>query len=147
MDINEIIKSKIIVVIALVILGLAFLMGAFSLGVKVGYHRERFSCAWGEYYDRNFGGPPRGIMGFREGPMPIDAHGTFGSIIKISNSDIIIKGADNIEKVVSVSDQTEITKFRDPVRKEDLKTDDKIVVIGEPGGQGQIVARFIRILP
>jgi hypothetical protein len=157
MNINKIIQSKAIIVIIIAIFELAFLVGAFNLGVRVGYHKARFSYAWGEYYDRNFGGPRRGIFGvsegpdFRgpafEGPAFMNAHGTFGSIIKIDGDTVVSKGTDNMEKIILISNETQINKFKGTLRKEDLKVNDKIIVIGDPNEQGQIIAKFIRVMP
>jgi len=157
MNINKIVQSKVIIVIIVAIFELAFLAGAFNLGVRVGYHKARFSYAWGEYYDRNFGGPRRGIFGAPEGPAfgrsafegPafMNAHGIFGSVIKIDGDTVIIKGADNMERVILISGETQINKFKGTLRKEDLKVNDKIIVIGDPNEQGQIIAKFIRVMP
>lgn len=138
--------KKINVAIA-VLFGLGLLCGAFSIGMTVGFHKARFSYDWGEQYDMNFGGPHHGIFGFREGPQFMDAHGTFGQIIKIDSTDIVVRGRDNIEKVILVDDDTLIQRMRETIQLSDLHTNDIVTIIGEPNEQGQISAKFIRLMP
>ena len=130
-----------------VVLELAVLAGAFSFGMAVGFHKARFSYEWGEHYDRNFGGPHHGLFGFREGSQFMDAHGTFGHVIKVDTSSIVIQGRDNVEKVVLVDNATSIQRMRQAIGIQDLKIDDSVVIIGEPNNQGQIIAKFIRVMP
>lgn len=146
------IKSKAFITLVVVLFGLALLAGTFGLGLAVGYHKARFSYAWGENYHRNFGGPKGGFFGgdFLDGFSGrdlIDAHGVFGQIAKIDGSTLIIKGRDNVEKIVLVQDDTSIMSFRDAIKLADLKIDDNVMVIGEPDDQGRITAKFIRLMP
>lgn len=153
--------SKIIIGIGIVIVILMIL----QLGVFIGYKKASFSYKWGENYHSNFGGPRGGFMGnFRrdfKGSDYTNSHGTFGSIIKIDSSadstsspqaistqtTLVIKGKDDLEKTVLVSDKTEISNRREAMKASDLKIDDQVVIIGTPNDQGQIAARFIRIMP
>src|SRR3989338_3271079 len=151
----EFLRSKQSAAIIAVLFALALIVGVFSAGIAVGYRKARFSYAWGENYDRNFGGPRHGIFGMREGAQFTDAHGTFGQIIQIdprssSRLDTIritIKGRDNIEKILLVDHATSIQRMRVAVQPEDLAVDDSIIAIGEPNEFGQIVAKFIRVMP
>ncbi len=84
----------------------------------------------------------------------IGAHGTFGQIIKIDPSTdlgqaavLVIRGKDNVEKIVLIKNDTEIRRFQDVIQIGDLKIDELVTVIGEPNDAGQIIAKFIRILP
>ncbi len=150
----EFLKSRLVIVVVGVLFVLALLIGSFGLGVAVGYHKARFSYAWGENYHRNFGGPRGGMFfGFGGGDF-IDAHGTFGQVIKIEvatktgeASTLVLKGKDGVEKIVLVSDDTSITRFRDKLKISDIKNDDYVTIIGEPNDKGQIVAKLIRIIP
>ncbi len=135
-----------------VIIGLAgfvVLILVFGAGMKVGALKARYSYRWAENYQRNFAGPRGGFLGnFRqgfEGRDFINAHGTFGSIIKIDGSTVIVKSKDDVEKTVLVSEKTTITAHRESLKVSDLKIDDQIVVIGSPNEQGQIEARLIRL--
>jgi hypothetical protein len=54
---------------------------------------------------------------------------------------------DNTEKVVLIKDDTQIQKMMISVKASGLSVDDFVVVIGDPNNQGQIEAKFIRIMP
>jgi len=149
MELNKFLQSKLFkrIIIALAAAIIALL--SFGVGVLVGYNKARFSYAWGENYDRNFGGPPHGIFGFLPGGDKfMNAHGTFGSILEVNlgSSTLSVKGQDNIEKTVFVSSTTTITENRGLIKLSDIKINDPIVVIGSPNNQGQIEARLIRVL-
>ena len=115
----------------------------FSLGVSVGFHKASFGHAWAENYERNFGTMP--------GRPPFDnfpnASGAVGKIIKIGFPTIIVEDKDNTEKVVLIKDDTQIQKTQEKITENDLKIDDFVVIIGSPNTQGQIEAKFIRVMP
>lgn len=144
------IKSKKVAVLIAVLFSLAILVGTFSMGVVVGFRKARFSYAWGESYHRNFGGPRGGFFAgmFRDfaGRDFTESHGTFGQIIKIDGSSLVVESRDNIEKVIIVNDNTDIRSGRSAIKLGDLKANDYITVIGEPDDKGQIVAKFIRVM-
>ena len=77
----------------------------------------------------------------------MDAHGTFGQILKIDGQTLVIKGKDGVEKIVLVDEKTSIHRFKEAIKISDLKIDDFIVIIGEPNEAGQIIAKLIRIMP
>lgn len=135
----------------------------FALGVRVGLHKAKYSYEWGVNYERNFTGrshrpmefggpgmPPMGqagLMGFfgERGQDFRNAHGLAGDIISIADSTIVIKDRDNKENTVSVSDKTIIKSGRDDVKINDLKTGQKIIVLGKPDDSGVINAELIRV--
>ncbi len=128
---------------------LVFALAIFQAGIFVGFHKARFSYRFGDNYSRNFAGPLgsfsiRGMMG--SGGFT-DSHGVTGKILKVSLPTLVIEGADKIEKIVVITDQTEIREFRGDLKPADLKVDDSAVIIGTPNDQGQIEAKLIRILP
>ena len=154
MDTNkvlEVIKSKKVTVLMATLFALAVLVGTFNVGLMVGYRKAKFSYAWGENYHRNFAGPRGGfVRDFgREmnGGDYIGGHGTFGQIIDIRDQQIVVRGKDNSEQVIAVTSDTDIQRFKDSIQMSDLKVDEPIVVIGEPNDQGQIEAKFIRVMP
>ncbi len=119
----------------------------FQAGKIVGFKKANFSYQWGENYYKNFAGPRNGQMkGFMEKDF-MGAHGVFGTIIEIKNSSLVIKGQDNLEKIVLLKGDTVINRLQKTVKLSDLKLDDKVVIIGSPDNEGQIEARLIRILP
>ncbi len=144
-------KSKKVTVLIVVLFAFAVLVGTFNVGVMVGYRKAGFSYAWSENYHRNFGGPRGGfIKDFSQemsGGDFISGHGTFGQIIDLHDQQLVVRGKDNIEQVITVTSDTDIQRFRDSVLISDLVVGEPIVVIGEPNDQGQIEAKFIRVMP
>ncbi len=128
--------------------GIIIILGLiFSAGVSVGFHRASFGRAWGENYERNFGMLPSPGFNNLSGPNFPNAHGAVGKIIKITIPSIIVADKDNTEKVILLSSDTKIQKIRTPANQTDLAINDFVVVIGSPNPQGQIEAKFIRIMP
>ena len=74
-------------------------------------------------------------------------HGTIGKIIKIELPTLVIEDKDNVEKIITISDNTLVRRFREELNPEDLKVNDSIVVIGSPSDTSEIQAGLIRILP
>ncbi|MEI6843174.1 MAG: hypothetical protein WCK48_01535 [bacterium] len=122
----------------------------FQAGVMVGFRKAEFYGGFGEKYRETFG-EPRGGMGMMGGFLGNtgypNAHGAVGKIIKINLPTLVTIGPDNVEKVVLLTDDTLIRRFRDTLQPADLKIDDDIVVIGSPNSSSQIEAKLIRLLP
>lgn len=150
-------KSKILIIPA-IILGIIILMlGSFAGGVKIGIHKAKFSCDWGKNYERNFigerAGRPnfgpgqfmKGMMRDIEGRDFRNAHGLAGTIISITDNNLVVKDRDGKENTVAVSDQTLIKSGRNDLKIGDLKVDDRVVVIGQPGDNGVVNAALIRV--
>ncbi|MDO8529662.1 MAG: hypothetical protein Q7S18_03260 [bacterium] len=137
--------------IAALIVGLVIIiLGSFSTGVFVGLMKARFSSKFGENYERNFTGSRmgEGRSGFmREfsGRDFRNAHGISGTIVSISDNNLIIKDRDEKENTVSVNDKTIIKNGRDTIKIGDLKTDERIVILGKPGDSGTVNADLIRV--
>ncbi len=147
MSLKTFLQSKQFIIIIGGIFMLALLAGAFQVGELVGYHKARFSYAWSDHYDRNFGGQHGGIMGMPMGGMRFSgAHGIFGSIIKLDDNSLVIQGRDREESIVTDAN-TVIKKFNQTLTLSDLKITDKIVIIGDPDDQGEVLAKLIRVLP
>ena len=137
-------KIKILLgVLGGIILALCF----FQAGVFVGFHKARFDIHAGNMYYRPFdknqrmapwGIPPSEFSG---------GHGVIGKIVKIELPKIIVADKDNIEKEVLISSSTIIRKFRDTITPQNIDTDDFIIVLGSPNDNGEVVAKFIRLLP
>lgn len=130
--------------------GVGVIVLIFGAGIFVGGMKARFSYRWAENYHKNFAGPREGFMN-NLGDFPvgdfIEAHGSFGKIIKIDGKIIIIQGRENIEKTILIKDDTVVKGIRGDIKPTDLKVDDFITVIGSPNDSGQIEAKLIRILP
>ncbi|MEI8174360.1 MAG: hypothetical protein WCG28_00225 [bacterium] len=117
----------------------------FYAGIRVGFHKASFGHAWGENYERNFGMMQSRPM-FGQDNFP-NAHGAIGKVIKITLPTIIVQDRDNTEKVILTKNDTQIQKLKENITLNDLKIDDFIIVVGTPNQQGQIEAKFIRIMP
>jgi hypothetical protein len=115
----------------------------FQAGVIVGFHKASFGRDWDTNYSKNFGS--RGTTGMPEN-FP-NAHGAFGTIVKVQLPTMIVADKDNTEKVILITDQTVIRKMRENATQADLVPDAFVVVIGSPNTDGQIQAQLIRILP
>jgi len=149
MTLSKIFQSKAFQVVTWVVAGLIVLLVIFWLGMFVGRNRAMFSYRWGENYHRNFGGPREGFLGgfFSDRTDFIESHGVFGQIIKIDGSTLVVKGGDNVEKIILTKDDTSVMRFQTRVKLSDLKVDDYIVVVGQPNESGQIEAKLIRVMP
>jgi len=147
MDLKNFIQSKPYMALALSAAIVAVIFLIFSIGMYVGFHKARFSYQWGENYHRNFAGPKGGFFEDFGGKDFIDANGVAGQIMKIDGFTLIIKGRDNMERIILVEEDTTIMRFKESVKLAGIKPDDFIVAIGEPNNQGQIEAKFVRILP
>ena len=134
--------NKLLIVLAAVVV----ILFVFVAGIFIGHEKGKFSRDWGENYLRNvMGQRGRGTMDF--GRPGFSAHSGLGQILKIEGNNLVVKGQDNVEKVIVISDKTIIRKFNQSLKLADLKVDDNIVVIGSPDNQGQIQARLIRVMP
>ena len=122
----------------------------FGAGMFVGAMKANFSYRWAENHHKNFAGPRAGFFGnWRMPPFGdfIEGHGTVGEIIKIEGNNLIVKGRENIEKIVLVNEKTVIKSGFKDIKISDLKVGDMIVIIGSPNEQGQIEAKLIRVFP
>lgn len=138
---------KVLKWIIFVLLGLILLFVFFRLGYEVGRRKAAFSCGWGKNYHQLFGGPRRGFDHNFDRDEFLDANGTAGAVIKIEGDSLIIKGQNNVEKSVVVSNSTVIRRQLDNLKLSDIKVDDNVVVIGSASSSGQIEAKLIRIFP
>ena len=155
---QELMKSRTFKIAALAVACFLIALVVFAAGVFVGFHKARYSYKFGENYERNFvGGPfqggqgimgnrePRGMMRDFEGNGFRNGHGIAGTIISISDNNIIAKDRDGKENTVAVTDKTIIKSQSNDIKISDLKQDDQIVVMGSPGDNGVINADLIRI--
>jgi len=147
MTIDELFQSKLFRGIILAIMGIIIFVFIFGLGVFVGTKRADFSFRWAEEYHKNFGGPQNGFFGNMMGNEFTDANGVFGQVIKIEGQILTIKGRDNVEKNILVTDETTIVYQKKNIKLSEVKIDESVIVIGDPDNNGQIQAELIRVLP
>jgi hypothetical protein len=125
--------------------GFIVLLLVFQLGMFVGYRKANFTFRWGDNYHRMFGGPQGGFMRDFAGRDFTSGHGVAGQVVQVEDGLLIIKGSDEIEKIVTVKPETIIRRGRQTIKLSDLKIDDRLVVIGVPQDDGSIEARIIRL--
>ena len=130
---------------ASVIIALILALIIFQAGVTVGFRKAHFAKSWNDNYYKNFGPNRHGVTGPMPGQFP-NAHGTVGKIISTSGSILIVEDR-GTEKTVSITDTTKIRKQNTDGISSDLTPETYIVVVGDPNDQGQINAKFIRIMP
>lgn len=147
MDIDKFFQSKVLKGFIFGVAIFLFVLFIFKFGMIVGARKADFSCRWSDNYHQNFGGPQKGFMQGLGDRDFIEANGTFGQIIKIDGSTLVVKGRNDVEKIVLVSDTTVIKSFQDTIKTADLKVDSLVVIIGEPNAAGQIEAKLIRVMP
>lgn len=126
-------------------LGIAFgVLLVFYVGMYAGERKAGFSYRWMKGYHRNFGGPMPG-PGMRRSYF--GGHGVFGEVISNKGDKLVVKGKDNIEKVVNVAKKATVVKGKDKVKLSAIKTGEWVVIIGSPGKEGQIDAKMVRVFP
>ncbi|MEI8061684.1 MAG: hypothetical protein WCG97_00100 [bacterium] len=150
--IRKVLKVCVVILAALVI---------FQAGQFVGLKRAEFSFRMADNYYNNFGSrlDHRSMMGgVGQGPSILgrnmmgggdftESHGASGKIIRINLPTVTVSTPENIEKTILINKETVIREFRDSIKATDLKVDDIVVVIGDPTDQGQVEAKFIRVMP
>lgn len=145
MNVNAFLRSAACarLLIAIAFVGALFL--AFGLGTSVGFHKAQQAQRYSESYDRLFGPAPRvpGGMLFERG---ISGHGAAGRILSVSSSSIQLAGREG-ERSVRIDAETEILRFSESVPLDSLVPGDFVTVLGEPEEDGQVLARFVRVMP
>jgi hypothetical protein len=127
---------------------LIIIIFVFSLGIRVGKHEEHFTKNWMQNYSRNFGTPKPLVIPYGAPEPFVQSHGLFGTVISksVDGKSLVIKGQDNVEKTVEIENNTSIQKGFAAIKISDLKDNDSIIIIGEPTEQGEIDAKFIRVI-
>ena len=149
---KKIMESKLLIKITYFLGFFIIICLIFQAGFFIGFKKASFGHDWGNNYNDNFGPSRRGYFMMEGGlgnksDIP-NAHGAIGRIIKTELPTIVVMDdKDKIEKVILINDSTQIRRMREEVKKEDLKIDDFVVVIGSPNSQGQIESRLIRVMP
>lgn len=146
MNFSSFFKSKKFYIITWSVAGVIILLLTFKVGVIVGYKKASFSYRWGENYHRNFAGPGKGFLHDVADRNFIESHGTFGQIIKKDGTTLVVRSREMIEKIITIANDTVIRSGRDTATLNDLNVNDYIVIIGAPNTEGQIEAKFIRIM-
>jgi hypothetical protein len=127
---------------------LIILLVVFKAGEFVGSRKGDFSRRWDDNYYRNFMGPRTGfpMMGMGS-DVPMMGHGIAGSVISVASSTFVVRGSDTVERIISFTGETRFQRFREDMQPSELKTGDNVIVLGSPDEVGQIVAKFVRVVP
>jgi len=139
-------KTRGVKIFFLIIAVLIETLFVFQAGVAVGFHKAAFSFNSASNYKRNFENPS-GRLGGGMMNSYTNAHGTFGKIISIASTTIVVADSDNTEKRVLIDSSTLIRRFRENINLTDLKVNDYITVIGIPTDNGELKAALLRIMP
>lgn len=145
MNIQAFFQSKKFIWLVGGILAAIVLLLVYQLGMYVGYRKAAFTFRWGDNYHRVFGGPKEGFLRDFGGRDLINGHGMAGEILSINGQSLVVRGPDNVEKAVSVSDTMVVRKGWQTLKFSDLKVGDRIVAIGTPKDDGSVTANFIRV--
>lgn len=148
-ELKEFVESRKFRLILVAIAALLLLLIIFQAGMVVGYKQAAYSFQYGNNYYRMFGergpGPDHGPMMMRG--RFIEGHGAVGKVLSVAPPTFVVVGPDNVEKTVTVSDDTYIRRFDQAVTINDVQVGDYTVVVGNPNDSSQIEARFVRLLP
>lgn len=125
-------------------LGIAFaVIFIFSFGLIVGQMKANFPYHRGQNHGTRFGVPPRMAPGGAKGLFR--DRGAAGTVIKKTKKTIVVRYPDNAEKIIKISDDTQIIEGREEIKLRDVKIDDRIAVTGQPDDEGRIEANLIRV--
>lgn len=146
---KDLMRSSKLRAILWIIGGIILLLVAFGLGTAVGYREASFHADLsGHYFENFYGAPftplPFGPLFVLRGPNP---HGAIGKVVDVGTSTLSLVDPDGDETSVAVPTSTDIEKNGAAVSVGELNVGDVVAVIGAPNGAGQVVARFIRVLP
>lgn len=146
--IKSFVESNKFKVLIYILASFFILMFVFQAGMIAGFKKASFGNNWGENYERNFGPSRNKLPLFMDGmrDMP-NAHGAIGKIIKVDFPNIVVLDKDQTEKVIIISDTTNILERKEVISKDKLILDKYIIVIGSPNDSGQIESKLIRIIP
>lgn len=121
---------------------------SFGMGIIVGYRRAVFASNWNQNYNHNFYGMP--MPGFMrssaEQPPPFNPHGVVGEVIDVGSSSISVQDSNGNEQSVFVATATPIRDMDDTIPLMEIQVGDHVTIIGEPNDNGQVEARFIRVV-
>jgi hypothetical protein len=132
---------------------LLIILLSFAAGAGIALRKARFNCFRGQGMEYNFMGPQmmdrdRGPMGFFhefEGRDFKSGHGLTGTITTVSDNAVVVKDRDGKDNNVNVTDQTIIRSNRNNLKISDLKANDQVVIMGQPGDNGVVNATLIRV--
>jgi len=118
----------------------------FQSGYYIGYRKGIFSYEWNDAYFNDPIGPRSIFAPFINDTDDMNPNGAVGRIISIQLPLVLMRGGNNLEKLVSIGPDTIIRATRGMASTSDLRLGDKIVIIGIPTNDGRISASLIKII-
>ncbi len=140
-------KSKWFIAAVAGLVEIILLLLVFRLGMVLGAHRAEFEGVWAKNYGRLFGEPKKDFFAEFSRDDRINPFGNAGIVLSANGNIFVMKSSNNIEKTILVTTSTIIRSRMSTIGVSDIKVGDPIVVIGDPNGSGEIVARFVRTFP
>lgn len=149
MDLKPIVQSKTFQRILVILASLIVLLLVFMGGEAVGFRKASYSYQWGERYFQSFVGPRPGFPGDLGRDGFLGDHGTAGTVLSVNaaSSTLAVNDVGGTEREVLVSSSTFLRMGRDTISLSDLKTNERVVIVGTPDSVGRIEAQLIRVLP
>lgn len=130
-----IIKRSSALLAGLILGGLGLLLIGLFAGQMIGEHRAAHTGRWQQNYERNFFGRHKFMKG----------HALLGEVLTVSEDTMTVKGQDDTEQSVSLTDDTIIRRNGSSGSQDDLATGTRVAVFGHPNKEGQVEARLIRM--
>jgi hypothetical protein len=144
---KNLLASKTIRAVIIILGGLIILFLVFGLGVSVGYRRAGFAANFDQNYYHDFYGTTSTGPAGMGGRVMMAIHGIAGTVIDVGSTTLSVSDSDTDEESVEVSSDTVIREGENTIMIGNIATGDHVAVIGSPNDQGQVVARFIRVFP
>ncbi|HQI13526.1 MAG TPA: DUF5666 domain-containing protein [Candidatus Woesebacteria bacterium] len=135
-------KLNLIFFILLVVVGI----GAFLGGTKYQQQKSPQVANNRSFAGRPIGGPNDQNGNQRTGGQMQNFRQNVGEILSVDDKSITIKLNDGSSKIVLLSETTTIDKMSEAT-KSDLKTGEKVVVMGDSNSDGSVTARSIELNP
>ena len=147
MDYKKIYTSKTVKICVIVLGAAIYGLIIFKLGMIAGFNKADFSHNLGENYRNIFTNQPPSLGEKISDSSFTDANGAAGKIIRINDPLLFIEEPNDGEKIISTDNTTVIRMFRNEIPFSQLKTDQSVVVVGDPTNDGTINAKLIRVVP
>lgn len=128
----------------IILIVLIFVVGGVGFLGGMKYQQSKRTISNRQFVNGQFGngqGARNGQNGNRMGFRPVS-----GEIISSDDKSITVKLADGSSKIVLLSDKTEINQAASAT-KEDLKTGEKVMVVGTDNSDGSVTAQNIQLNP
>lgn len=145
MNIDSILKSKVLHVTLSMLGGFFLLVLVFHAGQIIGFRKAELSLgllggrgAYG-YVDQEF------LREFVDREV-VNSHGVSGVVVSVAEPFFIMQSSSGLEREVSVSGNTIIRRGPSSITLQELRPLNRVVVLGSTEDTGTLEAKFVRIL-